>query len=66
VTPATKNACVRLCGLALIFAAVASLLLLVLPAPHKPIHYLVAGTCATAALLVVICVLLWRGRSAAG
>jgi hypothetical protein len=62
VTPPGKQGYLRLAGLALVFLAIAGLLLLLLPSPHKPIHYLVAGTVATAALLVVVFAILWRGK----
>ncbi|HTX33617.1 MAG TPA: hypothetical protein VME43_01300 [Bryobacteraceae bacterium] len=66
MTPAAKRACLRNLALALVFPAVAALSLFLLPAPHKRIHYLVAGTCATAALLAAIGVALWRGRPTTG
>ena len=58
-----KRAYLELGGLALVFAAVAVLLLLVLPSPHRPIHYLIAGTVATAVLLAAIGFLIWRGKA---
>ena len=61
MTPAAKRAYLQWGGLAALFAVVAGLLLLVLPTPHKPLHYLVAGTCATAALLVAVFGILRRG-----
>jgi uncharacterized membrane protein len=51
-----------------VFAAVATILLRVIPSPHKDSDYLVIGTLATfAALLVVFVVLLttfWRDPTA--
>ncbi|MGO9261657.1 MAG: hypothetical protein ACLQU1_35940 [Bryobacteraceae bacterium] len=66
MAPSAKRAYLRWGGLALVFAAVAALLLLVLPSPHRPIHYVIAGTCATGALLAVAFAILWRGRPRPG
>lgn len=66
MTPANKRTYLQWGGLALLFAAVTGLLLLVLPTPHKPLHYLVAGTCATGVLLVAVFGLLRRGANLLG
>jgi len=64
--PPGKHAYLWWLGLAATFASVTGLLLLVLPSPHRPIHYLIAGTAGTAALLVVMFIILSRGTSTDG
>ncbi|MGA3099101.1 MAG: hypothetical protein ABSF25_21805 [Bryobacteraceae bacterium] len=53
---ATRNA-VLLAGGALAFTGLAELSLGILPAPHEPFHYLLAGTLATAVTLAAMLVL---------
>ena len=50
-------------GIAMLFAAVALFVLRLFPQPHHPIQYVLAGTCATAAVLLAGFVVLGRKRS---
>jgi len=61
VSGPTRNA-ILLTGGALAFAALAGLTLWILPAPHQPLHYLLAGTLATAVTLAAL--LTWRACAA--
>jgi hypothetical protein len=56
VSGGTRNA-ILLAGGALAFAGLAELSLWILPAPHQPFHYLLAGTLATAVTLAAILIL---------
>lgn len=51
---------------ALVFGAVAALVLHALPTPHTRLHYLAAGVCGTCALLVEAFFVLRRARPDAG
>jgi hypothetical protein len=53
VSGGTRKA-ILLAGGALAFAGLAELSLGVLPAPHQPFHYLLAGTLATAVTLAAL------------
>jgi hypothetical protein len=53
VTGGTRNA-ILLAGGALAFAGLVELALGILPAPHQPFHYLLAGTLATAVTLATL------------
>jgi hypothetical protein len=53
VSGPTRNA-ILLAGGALAFAGLAGLSLWILPAPHQPLHYLLAGTLATAVTLAAL------------
>jgi hypothetical protein len=53
VSGPTRNA-ILLAGGALAFAGLAELSLWILPVPHQPFHYLLAGTLATAVTLAAM------------
>ena len=62
----SRNA-VLLAGGTLAFAGLVGLALWILPAPHQPIHYLLAGTLATAVTLAAMLFLtLPRGAGRGG
>ena len=58
-----KRAYLLFGAIAVAFAAIASLVLRAFPTPHKPLHYVTAGACATCSVLVVAFVVLRRAAS---
>jgi hypothetical protein len=65
VTPPGKREYLQWLAVALVFAVVTALMLLVLPAPHRRVHYMIAGTAGTGALMVVVFIILFRRKSGA-
>jgi hypothetical protein len=51
VTPKSKRTVLRATGGLLVFVALAEWLLWLMPPPHRPLQYMIAGTAATAAAL---------------
>src|SRR5271169_737704 len=51
VTPKLKRTVLRTTGGLLVFVALAEWLLWLMPPPHRPLQYMIAGTAATAAAL---------------
>ena len=51
VTPKSKRTVLRTTGGLLAFVALAEWLLWLMPPPHRPLQYMIAGTAATAAAL---------------
>jgi hypothetical protein len=62
VTPPGSRGYLQWLAVALIFAVVTALMLLVLPGPHRRVHYMIAGTAGTAALMVVVFIILFRRK----
>jgi len=63
VTRKTKRPLLLFGGFTVLFAAVAALLIRLLPADDRPFEYMVAGTFATALALAVMFVIVARRRS---
>ncbi len=62
MTPLGNREYLQWLGVALVFAVVTALVLLVLPSPHRRVHYLIAGTGGTAALMLVVFIILFRRK----
>ena len=54
VTPKSKRTVLRATGGLLVFVALAEWLLWLMPPPHRPLQYMIAGTAATAAALGLV------------
>jgi peptidoglycan/LPS O-acetylase OafA/YrhL len=56
-----KRRIVRIGGAALACVALVALILWVLPRPHQPLHYMIAGTAGTIVWLGLVFAMLLRG-----